>query len=224
MRRGKFSEEQIIGILKEHEAALSAVEVCRKYGVSDGSSKKGGRSRFGGRMSRMSRKLRALDGQKRKLLDERLLAEKTCGPRRGARPPQLWPNGATSTRTYAARQRQFDATDIYTRRRTVMRAAAAGWLPFNRFARLPQDQKRRSCRDPKFERRGAGSCLRAFDAQNRPIVISGNHTHLLLATVHLNSIVLQLVVTARPSIKITSLVLQNLLNSVGFAIIFDKSA
>ncbi|POF27807.1 transposase [Roseibium marinum] len=35
MKRSRFSEEQIIGILKEHQAGLSAAELCRKYGVSD---------------------------------------------------------------------------------------------------------------------------------------------------------------------------------------------
>ncbi len=35
MRRSRFSEEQIIGILKEHHAGLSAKELCRKHGISD---------------------------------------------------------------------------------------------------------------------------------------------------------------------------------------------
>lgn len=35
MKRSRFSDEQIIGILKEHQAGLSATELCRKYGVSD---------------------------------------------------------------------------------------------------------------------------------------------------------------------------------------------
>ena len=35
MKRSRFSDEQFIGILKEHQAGLSAVELCRKYGVSD---------------------------------------------------------------------------------------------------------------------------------------------------------------------------------------------
>ena len=35
MKRSRFRDEQIIGILKEHQARLSAVELCRKYGVSD---------------------------------------------------------------------------------------------------------------------------------------------------------------------------------------------
>ena len=35
MKRSRFSDEQIIGVLKEHRAGLSANELCRKYGISD---------------------------------------------------------------------------------------------------------------------------------------------------------------------------------------------
>ena len=35
MKRNRFSEEQIIGILKEHEAGVSVADLCRKHGVSD---------------------------------------------------------------------------------------------------------------------------------------------------------------------------------------------
>jgi putative transposase len=34
MRTSKYSEEQVIGILKEHNAGLPTAEICRKYGVS----------------------------------------------------------------------------------------------------------------------------------------------------------------------------------------------
>ena len=34
MKRSRFSEEQIIGILKEHQAGLSAAELFRKHGVT----------------------------------------------------------------------------------------------------------------------------------------------------------------------------------------------
>lgn len=47
MRRRRLSEEQIIRILKEHAAALSAGDVCRKHGISDATFYKW-RSRFGG--------------------------------------------------------------------------------------------------------------------------------------------------------------------------------
>jgi putative transposase len=33
--KSRFSDEQIIGILKEHEAGVTVKELCRKYGMSD---------------------------------------------------------------------------------------------------------------------------------------------------------------------------------------------
>ena len=34
MKRSRFTEDQIIGILKEHEAGISVADLCRKHGVS----------------------------------------------------------------------------------------------------------------------------------------------------------------------------------------------
>jgi putative transposase len=47
MRKSRFTEEQIIKVLKEHAAGLSAGQVYRKYGISDATFYKW-RSRYGG--------------------------------------------------------------------------------------------------------------------------------------------------------------------------------
>lgn len=72
MKRSRFSEEQIIGILKEHQAGLSAAELCRKHGISDATFYKW-RSRYGGMEVSDARKLKSLEDENRKL--KKLLAE-----------------------------------------------------------------------------------------------------------------------------------------------------
>jgi hypothetical protein len=47
MRKSRFSEEQIIGVLKEHQAGLPVAGLCRKYGISDATFYTWG-SKYGG--------------------------------------------------------------------------------------------------------------------------------------------------------------------------------
>ncbi|WP_410052183.1 transposase [Bradyrhizobium sp. SZCCHNS30571] len=47
MKRSRFTEEQIIGILKEHGAGVPVADLCRKHGVSDASIYKW-KAKFGG--------------------------------------------------------------------------------------------------------------------------------------------------------------------------------
>ena len=66
MKRSRFSEEQIIGILKEHEAGVSVADLCRKHGVSDASLYKW-RAKFGGVEVSEAKQLRALEDENAKL-------------------------------------------------------------------------------------------------------------------------------------------------------------
>ena len=72
MRRSKYGEEQVIGILKEHDAGLSTAEICRKYGESGATFYKW-RGKFGGMEVSDARKLKAVEDENRKL--KKLLAE-----------------------------------------------------------------------------------------------------------------------------------------------------
>ena len=72
MKRSRFLEERIIGILKEYQAGLSAAELCRKHGISDATFYKW-RSRYGGMEVSDARKLKSLEDENRKL--KKLLAE-----------------------------------------------------------------------------------------------------------------------------------------------------
>ena len=72
MKRSRFTEEQIIGILKEHQAGLSAADLCRKHGISDATFYKW-RSKYGGMEVSDARRLKAVEEENRKL--KKLLAE-----------------------------------------------------------------------------------------------------------------------------------------------------
>ncbi|MDQ0504576.1 putative transposase [Xanthobacter agilis] len=72
MKRSRFSEEQIIGIVKEHEAGIPVAELCRKHGVSDASIYKW-KARFGGMEVSEAKRLRALEDENAKL--KRMLAD-----------------------------------------------------------------------------------------------------------------------------------------------------
>ncbi|TAG71087.1 MAG: transposase [Burkholderiales bacterium] len=72
MRKSKYSEEQIIGFIKQVEAGMSLKELCRKHGFSDASFYKW-RSKYGGMSVPEARRLKDLEGENAKL--KRLLAE-----------------------------------------------------------------------------------------------------------------------------------------------------
>lgn len=66
MKKVRFSEEQIIGILKEHEAGVPVADLCRKHGVSNVTIYKW-RQKFGGMEVPEAKRLRALEAENHKL-------------------------------------------------------------------------------------------------------------------------------------------------------------
>ena len=72
MKRSGFSEEQIIAILKEHEAGMPTAEVCRRHGISPATFYKY-KAKFGGLEVSDARRLRVLEEENARL--KKLLAE-----------------------------------------------------------------------------------------------------------------------------------------------------
>jgi putative transposase len=72
MKRSRFSEEQIIGILREQEAGVPTADVCRKHGVSNATFYKW-KAKYGGLDVSEARRLKVLEDENAKL--KRLLAE-----------------------------------------------------------------------------------------------------------------------------------------------------
>lgn len=72
MKKSRFTEEQIIGVLREQEAGLKTADVCRKHGISTATFFKW-KAKFGGMDVGDARKLKALENENAKL--KRLLAE-----------------------------------------------------------------------------------------------------------------------------------------------------
>ena len=72
MRKSRFTEDQIIGILKEHQAGIPVGDLCRKHGISDATFYTW-RTKYGGMEVSDARRLKALEDENNRL--KKLLAE-----------------------------------------------------------------------------------------------------------------------------------------------------
>jgi putative transposase len=72
MKRSRFTEEQIIAVLKEHELGAKTADLCRKHGISEATFYNW-KSKFGGMDVSEAKRLKALEGENAKL--KKLLAD-----------------------------------------------------------------------------------------------------------------------------------------------------
>lgn len=72
MKRSRFTEEQVIAILKEQEAGAKTVDVCRRHGISEATFYNW-KARYGGLEVSQARRLKALEDENARL--KKLLAE-----------------------------------------------------------------------------------------------------------------------------------------------------
>ena len=72
MKKSRYTEEQMIGILQQHEAGVKTADLCREHGIS-AATFSGWKQRFGGMEVSEAQRLRALEDENSRL--KRLVAD-----------------------------------------------------------------------------------------------------------------------------------------------------
>jgi putative transposase len=147
MKRGRFSEEQIIAVLKEADGGAKVTEVCRKHGISDATFYNW-RSRYGGLEISELRRLRRLEKENRRLKGDR------SGP--GARHPGA-EGRAGKKRVRPAVKRELVAGLMAMHGLSQRRACGLIEITRRSFRRAPKPDRNRELRAAQITGRGAAA-------------------------------------------------------------------
>src|SRR5882672_10793570 len=134
MRKSRFTEEQIIAALKEHDAGAKVRDLCRKLGVSEQTFYRW-RSKYGGMEVSDARKLKGLEEENRRLkhivadlaLDNQML--KAINAKKWRRPPHAARLRVFSRRTSVSASGAPAASSSWHAR--PVGTAASGWRTRN---------------------------------------------------------------------------------------------
>jgi len=102
MRKSRYTEEQIFGLIKQADAGVNVAELCRKEGFSTATFYKW-RAKFGGMEASDAKRLRELEGENAKL--KKLLAEAVLDNRRAGRLPMSRRSRWRRSRPWPARSK-----------------------------------------------------------------------------------------------------------------------
>jgi transposase-like protein len=107
MKRSRFSEEQIIGILKEHQAGMTASDLCRKHGISDATFYTW-RKKYGGMEVSEAKRLKALEEEEREAEEASGRADDGCiDAPRDARKKLLTPGSRRNAVNWAIEEKSY---------------------------------------------------------------------------------------------------------------------
>jgi putative transposase len=150
MKRARFTEEQIIGVLKEHEAGAKTADLARKHGVSE-ATLYNWKAKYGGMDVPEAKRLKQLEDENAKL--KKLLAEQMLDARRASRASVKKMVGPAVQREGVAHLR---ATIGLSERRACSIVSADRKMVRYRSCRPPDTELRAQLRDLANERKRFG--------------------------------------------------------------------